>query len=254
MIRAARYKLRYGFAIDERTMQLMSEAKQLLGHLSAERLRHELDLILLESDPVAILDHLQHWKLFEEISPALIWDNDTKERMNQFLKVPLLEKWPGKIDLTDEHIFNAFSYCLWFAMLSPDQINEIQQHLGFPVKLFNQIAQTSKLTKEILTEEIIAPSEWVSLLEDIDGIPLYVAYLLTNQQAILDYLTNWKNIHTKVDGDALRALGLKPGPSFQKIINAIKEARLNGIIQTDDEEQGFLLSILKEHGNQDRYD
>jgi tRNA nucleotidyltransferase (CCA-adding enzyme) len=254
MIRAARYKLRYGFTIDERTMQLMAEAKQLLGHLSAERLRHELDLILLESDPVAILDHLRQWKLFEEISPALIWDNDTNDRMNEYLKVPLLENWPGKINLTDEHNFNAFSYCLWFAMLSSDQINEIQQHLGFPVKLFNQIIQTSKLTKDISTGEIKAPSEWVSLLEGIDGIPLYVAYILTKEQAILDYLTIWKNIHTKVDGDALRTLGLKPGPSFQKIINAVKEARLNGIIQSDDEEKGFLLSIIKEQGNQDRYD
>ena len=46
--RAVRYEKRYGFNIAKETLALIPEARQLVEKLSAQRIRHELDLILDE--------------------------------------------------------------------------------------------------------------------------------------------------------------------------------------------------------------
>jgi hypothetical protein len=55
MLRAVRYEQRYGFAIESRTLQLMDEARPLVARLSAERIRHELDLFFDEPRAAAML-------------------------------------------------------------------------------------------------------------------------------------------------------------------------------------------------------
>jgi tRNA nucleotidyltransferase (CCA-adding enzyme) len=48
MLRAIRYEQRHGFTIESRTLQLMDEARPLMARLSAERIRHELNLFFDE--------------------------------------------------------------------------------------------------------------------------------------------------------------------------------------------------------------
>ena len=62
LIRAVRFEQRFNFRIEDRTFQLMEEAKDLINQVSGDRLRHELNLILSESDPKPALLRLQELK------------------------------------------------------------------------------------------------------------------------------------------------------------------------------------------------
>jgi len=45
-LRAIRFEQRLGFALEERTARLIDDAVELIGHVTGERLRHELYLML----------------------------------------------------------------------------------------------------------------------------------------------------------------------------------------------------------------
>jgi tRNA nucleotidyltransferase (CCA-adding enzyme) len=46
-----------------------------------------------------------------------------------------------------------------------------------------------------------------------------------------------------ISGKDLRALGYKPGPAFKKVLDAVWQARLDGMVRTREEE----LSYAKEY-------
>jgi tRNA nucleotidyltransferase (CCA-adding enzyme) len=48
ILRAVRFEQRFGFTIEDRTLELLQEAKSLLKQVSGDRLRHEFDQILRE--------------------------------------------------------------------------------------------------------------------------------------------------------------------------------------------------------------
>ena len=51
ILRAARFEQRFDFEIEPRTEELIGDALDLLDRVSAERVRHELELILAEAEP-----------------------------------------------------------------------------------------------------------------------------------------------------------------------------------------------------------
>ncbi|MGZ9165627.1 MAG: CCA tRNA nucleotidyltransferase, partial [Anaerolineales bacterium] len=71
MYRAVRYEGRYEFKIAEDTLALISEARPLVEKLSAQRIRHELDLILEEPNAASMLARLDELDLLAPIHPSL---------------------------------------------------------------------------------------------------------------------------------------------------------------------------------------
>ena len=81
MFRAARYEQRLGFKIDAGTIALIPEARSLIDKLSAQRIRHELDLILDEPKSAGILGRLAELDLLTPIHAALPWDESINQRI-----------------------------------------------------------------------------------------------------------------------------------------------------------------------------
>ena len=86
IFRAFRYAVRYGFSIPDTDVALMREALPVLRHLSGERIRNEIDRILLETNAPEILTRLTQlsvWAtIFEggHLSNTFTSDLDTAER------------------------------------------------------------------------------------------------------------------------------------------------------------------------------
>src|ERR1700752_378858 len=72
--RAVRYEGRYGFQIADDTLALIPNARPIIAELSAERIRHELDLILAEQNAVSMLARLAELDLLKPIHPVLFYD------------------------------------------------------------------------------------------------------------------------------------------------------------------------------------
>ena len=246
MLRAARYETRYGFTIEPRTLQLMSEAGNLLGHLSPERIRHEIDLILLEKEPAKILARLAEWEMLGKVSPGLVWGDEIADGLAAGLTKEIPEAWGEVIDLADQHDFLNLAYALWFAKFSELQINEIQQRLGFSVRLYNSLLDTAKILGRI---EVAPPSDpfgWACLLEESDPVCWYVCWIYTKDPRMEMFVKTWRHISPITDGNALIKRGLRPGPYFQDILSSLKKARLNSDVTTDAEEITMLEKLIRE--------
>ena len=75
IFRAARYAGRYGFRIAETDTILIQEALSVLARLSGERIRNEIDRLLLEKDAPEIVEHLTRLDVWKTISEG--WNIST---------------------------------------------------------------------------------------------------------------------------------------------------------------------------------
>jgi tRNA nucleotidyltransferase (CCA-adding enzyme) len=53
-------------------------------------------------------------------------------------------------------------------------------------------------------------------------------------------------VQSTVDGERLRELGLAPGPAYKEILGALRAAWLDGELDSTDDEQLMLTSLVKE--------
>ena len=81
ILRAVRFEQRLGFQIEARTAELVDDAVGLLEHVSGERLRHELYLLLQEVYPEKGLQRLQDLGVLAQLHPALAFDEAKADRM-----------------------------------------------------------------------------------------------------------------------------------------------------------------------------
>jgi tRNA nucleotidyltransferase (CCA-adding enzyme) len=51
------------------------------------------------------------------------------------------------------------------------------------------------------------------------------------------FLTTYRNVKPMLTGSDLKAMGLKPGPHFKRILDQLLDARLNGEVKTETEER-----------------
>jgi len=95
----------------------------------------------------------------------------------------------------------------------------------------------------------LLPSEVCTLLRDLPVEVLLHLMTRTDEDTRRQfsiYFTNLAPVSTVIDGNDLKRLGLKPGPLYKKIIAAILAARLDGRVESRDDElimaQGLILS------------
>ncbi len=74
ILRAVRFEQRFGFSIDPRTEELIADALDLLDRVSAERVRHELELILAEAEPERAFARLAELGVLSRLHPELKCD------------------------------------------------------------------------------------------------------------------------------------------------------------------------------------
>jgi tRNA nucleotidyltransferase (CCA-adding enzyme) len=58
------------------------------------------------------------------------------------------------------------------------------------------------------------------------------------------YLTRLRLVRCGLDGAALKALGLMPGPDFGRIMDRLLAARLDGEVSSDDEERALVSELI----------
>jgi tRNA nucleotidyltransferase (CCA-adding enzyme) len=61
------------------------------------------------------------------------------------------------------------------------------------------------------------------------------------------FLTTYQHVKPVLSGVDLKAMGLKPGPQFKKILDRLLDARLNGEVRTEAEERELLSRLANLH-------
>ena len=71
ILRAVRYEQRFGFRIEERTLELLQDALELLARVTPARIRHELERILEEEEPEKPMLRLDELRVLQTLHPDL---------------------------------------------------------------------------------------------------------------------------------------------------------------------------------------
>lgn len=246
MIRAARYEGRYGFAVESRTRQLVIEALPLLSHLSQERIRHEIDLVLLEKKNVSILQKLADWGVLGAICSELPLDKKVIKRIDQGRKTPN-SAWKELIDLNETKNLATLNYCLWFGTVPVEELEIIQSVFGFARKVYDAIYDTAFIIQWIKTTSSKTRYDWYSTLIDFQPLSLYASFLLTGESEIQAHLQDRKEFRLAISGKELAKHGIKPGPVYQEILNELLRRTLNNDLTPDEQTKEYQRILMEKN-------
>lgn len=249
MLRAVRLEQRLGFRIEPRTEELIRNAIGLLDRVSGDRIRHELALILAEPHPLRALGRLERLGVLAAIHPQLRVDEWVRSAFYALRYAHQHHPWPS-LTTFDNWMLTSFS--LFTSRLSQEELEKLGRRLQFSRRYLNHL-QDARAAIALLPQlsEPLAPSQVVRLLEPLDEVGWLAAWAAAPnaiaRQQIERFASTWRYVRPTLGGQELRALtGIKPGPLYGQLLGRLREAWLNGLIASPDEERALLAQLLAE--------
>lgn len=152
IFRAARYAGRYGFRIAETDETLIREALPVLRQLSGERIRNEIDRILLEKHAAKIVEHLTQLGVWEIV--ATDW-HISATFADDFKKAEQAITW-ASVHLVDD-TFQA-ERVHWMTLFATDmpiyRIEAISFRLVLEYQLQRLISRTQAMKRNVSLEKV----------------------------------------------------------------------------------------------------
>ncbi len=234
IFRAIRYEQRYSFNFEPSTLNLINpESLAVITRLSGERIRHELDLIFEEEHSFKMIQRVGSLNMFDRIHPNLpLFNTNYSDFMDM----------DPTLDFPVDRV--AMGYMLWLMNLSADVIQSISNRLDFDSDLYHAVWAVSQLSRSLPYLANSTPSEWTYAIEKLPLLSIYVVYLVSRENALLDYLSVWRHIKPHTTGDDLKSRGLPPGPRFGEILTQLRSAWLDGQVKNAQEEKELLNTLL----------
>jgi len=250
ILRAIRFEQRFGFKIEDRTMELLLEARPLLKQVSGDRLRHEINLILQEQQLVEIFQHLDQLGLLQAIDPNFSFSKGTASLLKLSLQTKPADKWELPQNVGKVPLALLVHYCILFGNYAEEEISKICSRLKLPAILQKSILQTHSLIEHLPHLADQKASHIYALLKEIPNYVLYAAHFFFYEQEkvlqIIDqYLGEWSKIKLYTSGETLRERGVPPGPIYKEILQQLTDAWLDGKVTSQTEEEELLEHILK---------
>ena len=260
MLRAVRFEKRFDFQIESRTLDLLKEARPMLGRVSGDRIRHELEHILAETNICQMFARLEQLALLSAIHKSLTWDDWTCSKIETIPQEEPESDWgvyaPPSEGNEIRGLKQTLAYILWLIRLPVRQARSVNARLKVSRVMAENTIAACKLRPDLPNLVNVSPSQIVARLENVPPTALYANYLADDdnqEKRILEkYVFTWKHISPTIDGHDLRQQGLPPSPEYRLILNTLRDAWLDGKIATPEEEARLLDELIadtsKENG------
>ncbi len=249
--RAIRFEQRFGLRIARHTQNLIrSTAKIDLFHrLSGKRLFAEIVLLLSEDDPAKSLARLSEFDLLKFIHPSLLWDNRS---VNFFESLNDALAWYRLLFL--DRIFDSWKVYFFglIDQLSYGETIDTCKRLVIRERLLEEILNVKKDTPELTHKLLTISNPATSMIYGI--LKKYTQEQLLYLMAKIDrkdvkkhisiYLSHLQDVKLSVTGKDIARLGIKPGPVYTSILNQTLSAKLDGIVESRDEELEFVKGLI----------
>jgi len=165
--------------------------------------------------------------------------------------------WPEEICAAPKAISTLYLALLTYR-LSAEELEALITRLKIPrddAELLRQVSSLRPLEARLAAEDH-PPSTVVHWLERQTLSALFVLWVATDSSRVRHqierYCREWRFVHSEIDGQYLKALGLRPGPIFGRILRRLRDARLDGEIVSLEEEKAMVEQILAESDNNER--
>ncbi|MDO9545861.1 MAG: CBS domain-containing protein [Pelolinea sp.] len=248
MLRAIRFEQRFGFDIEPRTLQLMREAALLLNDVSGDRIRHELDQILVEEKAVVMLARINEIRLFTNIHPSIPWNDEINSRLEKLISYKPSNNWTNFISFDRGKFIIQAAYIIWLMMLPDSDINKIFNRLRLKNDLLNKLFSAQEIWRNKGALMSLSPGEFTEALEKYPPLSVFSNWLSEDdrqfRERIENFVNQWRLIQPNINGDNLKNFGIPPGPIYRSILQKIRIAWINGSVTNKEEENQLLENIL----------
>jgi tRNA nucleotidyltransferase (CCA-adding enzyme) len=245
ILRAARFEQRLGFQLEARTESLIQPALPMLGRITGERVRNELNLVLREEQPEAIMLRLMARGALKAIHPAFRFDEAMAALFQKAREIAANDPVPSLS-------FPEIYWHLLAVRMTTGEVEALCLRLLFPRGLHDTMLQTARLTPmmERLTQPDLRPSAITTMLDEYDALALLAHAIASENSTVQRHIYNTLRVYRQTtpvtDGHTLKALGLKPSPCFKRILDRLRAAWLDGEITTADEETALTSRLIAE--------
>ncbi|MFN2136462.1 MAG: CBS domain-containing protein [Candidatus Promineifilaceae bacterium] len=248
ILRAVRLEQRLGFHIEPRTLELIEGDLPMLDRVTGDRIRHEIELALQESDPVRVMERLSELGIMEHIQPGLTW---TEQAAGYFARVPAFRRDPVWAGAVPDGALAFLYFALWLAPLP----REVQQFTAERLHA-RRATQDDVLAVNELLEDLCVlppdaqPSEIAAICRAHQPRVLLAARIILGDEphgAMLDrYYAEWRHVKSALTGNDLRQMGLEPGPLYAYLLDELLEARLDARVTDEAGEWELLTKLLRQ--------
>ncbi|NJD62291.1 MAG: CBS domain-containing protein [Deltaproteobacteria bacterium] len=249
ILRASRFERRFGFIIGRHTLNLIRNAVRLdlIGRLPKPRLFGELELILQEEDPTAILRRLSEFNIGPSLHPRISLDRKHLDLLGETAEILV---WFSLLFLEEKVEKWGVLFLALLDPLTPEEARTFTAELGvgrrarewvYIAKFEAEESIRSLLSSRAVSRKMIfdcfssMPNEVILYMMAKSKHPDIKRYISL-------YFTQLKNVRPQVTGKDLIALGYQPGPGFKRIFDEILERMFTGELKTKDAEISFVLS------------
>jgi tRNA nucleotidyltransferase (CCA-adding enzyme) len=230
--RAVRYEQRLDFLIEPGTLKLLRRDIDRLGTVSGDRIRHEVELVLREEAPEKPLARADGLGALARVHPSLKADDWLAETFDQ-----------ARRRCSPEATTPDLYLALLVYRLADDEMKQLISYLH-PPKQAAQVLRETAAVRDVLNELSspgLAPSLVYERLHGYSLTALMANSLGTGSETAAEHIELYLNVlrHVKpsLDGDDLRRLGVAEGPRVRDILRRLREARLDGVIDSREEEE-----------------
>ena len=253
VFRAIRFETRFGFHLGKDTLALIKAAvkMELFHRLSGHRLLEELKALCSEREPKTALKRMAELDLLRFIHPKLVW---TTRLEKMLLAAEEALDWYRLLYL-GRRMEGWLVYVMALAAVLPDRgMAEWLKRFPFSereattLKAFRGGAH--RALRQLAKQPPLKPSAVVRLLQDMpdEALVAMMAQSASDQvkRQVSAFLTSYQHVKPVLTGVELKAMGLKPGPQFKKILERLLDARLNGEVKSESEEQELVERLTKQ--------
>lgn len=252
MLRAVRFAATLDFDLDQTTADAVREMASQLIVVSAERITQELSRMLTNEHRARGMRLIEDVGLrgiiFPELEDAASVEWERTLHMLQLLQNPSLE---------------LAMAVLWHSIPRQDNAAEVACELGKRLRMSNQeiehitwllghqraldeasqmpLCQLKRLLAHPQIEDLLKLMRVERLTTDGDLGPVIFCESYLRKTPMEEI-----NPPPLASGADLIALGLKPGPQFKELLEAVRDAQLNGEIQTHADAMAFIQKRLSD--------
>ncbi|NOU10858.1 MAG: CCA tRNA nucleotidyltransferase, partial [Nitrospira sp.] len=253
VFRAIRFESRFGFHLGKDTAALIAGAVKmnLFHRLSGHRLLEELKLLFGERESKQAIKRLAELNLLKFIHPKLSWSN----RLDKLLAA--LEEavdWYRLLYL-DRKMDVWVVYMMGLLEVLPERaVKDLLKR--FPLseqeaaKLKMARVGCHNMIRRLASRRPLKPAEVYHLLSGLSDETLLILMAKSKgeivKRQVSAFLTTYQHVKPILTGTDLKAMGLKPGPQFKKILDRLLAAHLNGDVRTEAEERQFLHQLVQD--------
>jgi len=248
ILRAVRFEQRFEFDIDQRTLDLLQEAAPLLEEVSGDRIRHELDQILVEDKVISMLSRISGLELFTHIHPSIVLDEITQNGLEKLLKDQPTKEWIEYISLDTQKRLIQGAYTILLMMLPSSSLRSIIKRLRFKSDLQRTLTAANQIWHNKFSLSHLTPGKFCQTLEKYPPLAIYSNWITEDNNDLREkfesFISQWRLISPKTTGDDLKKYGIPPGPIYRSILQKLRIAWIDKEIIDKEQEKKLLKKIL----------